>query len=217
MSGEDDRPAMFLGDESQATKTTVSSSDNVACFTPLSSLISGTSSQGREPITPETLSRAQQNTLIRLFSKTAGRWRGTISEVRCISETADPDRQINNGKAQSAVAWMKEKSQLTIETNYALDTGRVGRIFYNLRVGNALYFIGSSTTRFAIKRNETVVLRLTDSLVAFLTTWGLETRTGARLGAQVRQLELRGNALKVKEFFYTQEKLSGGQTLLLKR
>ena len=215
--GGGDRPAMFLRDESQATKTRTSYPDKVACFAPLSTLVPGTSGRALEPIRPTTLSRAQQNMLTRLFSRTAGRWRGTISEVRCISETADPDRQIKNGKAESAVVWMKGKSQLTIETNYSLDSGRVGRIFHNLQVGNALFFIGSSTTRFAIKRNETEVLKLADSLVSFLTKWGLETRTGSRLGAQVRQLEIRGKALKVTELFYTQGKLSGAQTLLLSR
>lgn len=206
------------GDVSRTSKTGKKSLADAACFEPLSELLEGASGDAFMPITPSALSEKQQKKLITLFSRLEGHWQGSISNITCISETANPAYRTSSGTARTNIDWDKGESQLAIETEFASKSGKIKRFLHNFEVGKTLYFTDSDTTTPLNSRiNETEILTLGKNSLSFLTKIYLKTRTGAMPRAHIRHLETRGKQLKLSELIYTRGTLSSIHTWVLIR
>ncbi|NNC67472.1 MAG: DUF4124 domain-containing protein [Gammaproteobacteria bacterium] len=196
--------------------------DNVACFTPLSDLVEGLSGKTFTPITPNSLTNAQQRLIINLFRKLEGRWQGTITDVSCKGKPLEPISKIKSIQARTKLDWDKLDSQLIIESETTDTESRTHEIITQmLEVGDALYFRdygGSGAPQeprsgtIALEGNMVEVLTINQNLVSFLT----KKRISGQPYGEVRHLELSGGTIKFVELYFF-ESLTGSKTWVLSR
>lgn len=196
--------------------------ENVVCFTPLEDIVQGPSGERFTPITPTSLTKAQQRLIINLFRKLEGRWQGTITDVSCKGKPLEPKSKIKNIQARTKVDWDKLDSQLIIESDTTDTESRTHEIITQMfEVGDALYFRdygGSGAPQeprsgtIALKGNLVEVLTLNQNLVSFLT----KTRISGQPRGEVRHLELSGGTIKFVELYFF-ESLAGSKTWVLSR
>lgn len=191
--------------------------DNVACFSPLSEIVQGSSAETYKPITPTSLTKMQQETLINLFHRMEKLWRGSISDLTCMGSSSEPKRKITNYDARTIVDWVPHRSRLTIETESdGRETHAVERLFQRFEVGDALYFTDyEQADIIALKGNEVEVLNITKNIVSFFIKRRTPASSHGRPRVEVRHLEISGRTLKLIELYYYNEMLAGSRTWAL--
>lgn len=209
----------------QQTKVRAISPDDAACFTPLSDVVQGPSAKINTPITPASLTRAQQTLLRDLFNKIDAYWQGTISDLRCMGSPSEPKSNITNLiDARTTVNWDVHKSRLTLETDsIGKESGVSKQLMQIFEVGDALYFTNnkpafSSASNIALEGNRVELLTLNKNRVSFLIKQHISTAAGARRPrGVVRKLELSGRTLKLTELYYHNDMLSDSRSWVLNR
>ena len=190
--------------------------DNVKCHAPLSDFIDGPSGDTHTPISATLVSKAQRQSLIRLFSEIDGYWQGTITHVGCKGKTSDPKSWITKGKVRTNADWNARKSRLSIESDYTGESGAVDRIFHNIEVGSVLYFTEHPTRSIDRKHNEVEVLASNQKELLFLTKqWQAKLGGGALPRAHIRYLEISGRKLKLRELLFHMGMLVDSSTWVL--
>jgi hypothetical protein len=195
--------------------------DNLACFTPISDLVQVPAVETFKPITPTLLTKAQQGSLKILFSKADARWRGKITELRCLGNTSQPRSQIRNFEARAALAkWDKWISQLAIETeSIGKESGVTMQLFRRFEVGDALYYSEAKEVgSIAQDGNKVEVLSLNRNMVSFLIKQhvpsGPHTR---RPRVEIRHLEISDRKIKLIELYFYNGMLTDSTTWILHR
>jgi hypothetical protein len=189
-------------------------------MSPLSNVVPGPSAELYTPITPTSLTKAQQNKLTDVFEKAEASWMGTIIEMACLGGSSEPTGKITNFRARMTVDWDARKSQLTLDTDsVGKETGVTKRRIHRFEVADALYFTDiKATDVIAQDGNRVEVLQLDRGRVSFLIKRHIPTATGGRRPqAEVRQLEISGRTLRLIELYYQQEMLTGSTTWVFNR
>lgn len=223
---EEVSPSEPLEKSSQEADSRVVTPDHLVCNSPLSDLVRGPSAETYTPISPTSLTKAQQKSLDILFDKAEASWQGAIVELTCLDGSSEPRSRMTNFEAQATVDWNARRSQLLIDTDsVGKESGIRKRVTQIFEVGDALYFSDTKSADFiktadtiARDGNEVEVLTLDRKKVSFLIIRRIPTDTHTRIPrAEVRQLEISGRTLKLIELYYQNKMLAGSRTCILNR
>lgn len=217
---EEISPPEHTEKSSQQAATHIVILDDVACFSQLSEVIQGPSSETYTPIKPTALSKTQKKTLLNLFNRMEAFWRGKITDLTCMGSSSDPRRKITNYEARTTIDWDSHVSRLTLETDsVGRETHAVERLFQRFEVGDALYFTDyKQADIIALEGNKVEVLNIAQNIVSFITKRHIPTGSHARRPrAEVRHLEISGRTLKLVELYYHNEMLTGSRVWALDR
>ena len=211
LSGEIKQP-VHLEKPSPQTETSFESFANVDCFSPLSEIAQGPSEEKYAPFTATFLAETQQKTLIDLFKKTKPSWQGTITDLRCIGSSSEPERKVTNYKARTKVDWNARMSRLIIETDLVgRETHAVERIFQRFQVDDILYFSDAKISdNISLEGNKVKVNNITKNTVSFVIKRRIHTRRIPRV--EVRHLEISGRTFKQRELYYINDVFTGSRT-----
>lgn len=194
----------------------------IHCFAPLSDFVADESAIRFASIAATQLTGSQQDSLRGLFEQLEGRWRGDKTEVSCAGHPARPDRKSSEFYADGELNWDSRQSQLAIEIS---TTGKDDRgneeLVFRYKVGDALYFSDRKSESedwfdMTVKGNQVELLESERNAFAFL----VKRRTAKNRSverSEIHRLEWTGNRLLIRIIYFTNEVLSGWQTLALSK
>ncbi len=203
--------------------------DEVACFSPLSDLVQGPSSEYYAPISPSSLAKKEQNSLTNLLAsiKTRGTWRGALIELECwgqpLERNAFPIDKYKSTEVEMRTEWDKSESLLTL--NFEVPYGH--NLVYRLAVDGFLYFNEIRASNIT-KRDDNKVELLShqQDSAAFLIKRYVPYQHhyhfnfhhhGTRLRGDIRYIEVSDRNLKLVELYYFDGVLASSRTWLLSR
>lgn len=194
---------------------------NVPCFTPLSDLVKGPSSEAFTSITPTSIGKVQKELLYDLLGEfeIRGYWRGTVTDRECFGSPSEPKKKIKNFEAEISANWDAFQSWLTLDSYLTGQEVSNQQLIYTFELGDALYFSDYKQVRtMALEGNKVEVLTLNKDLVSFLIKRRILTKASARrLRGEIRHLEVSGRTWKLIELYYYDEVLTGSRTWMLSR
>lgn len=217
--------------EPQTTQSRTQFPDEVACFSPLSDLVQGSSAEYYTHISPSILAKKQQATLKALLAKikTRGTWRGTLFELECWEESTErnvfPIGKYKDVEVEMRTDWDKLESLLTLKFEMLYGHNLV----YRLAVDDFLYFNDVRQSNITVRDdNKVELLSHQQDSVAFLVKRYVPYRHhhhfhfhfyhhGTRLREDIRYIEVSDRNLKLVELYYFGGVLTSSRTWLLSR
>ncbi|OUR71839.1 hypothetical protein A9Q78_08465 [Methylophaga sp. 41_12_T18] len=226
---QQERPLAPSVEPTQITQAHTAFPDDVACFSPLSGLVQGSSAEYHTPISPILLVKKQQSSLKTLLAsiKTRGTWHGALIELECWGQSIErnglPTKKYKSTKVEMSTDWDKSESLLTLD--FEIPYG--ANLVYRLAIDDFLYFNELRASNITLRDdNKVELLTHQQNSAAFLIKRYIPNRQhhrfhfnhhGTRLRADIRYIEVSNRKLKLVELYYYDGELASSKTWLLSR